>query len=455
MLAKRNGNHMTHNKLSAILSLALAAIAITCTPRTQAQTESIVYSFLGGSDGQYPVDSLAVDSAGNLYGTTSSGGYLPCLGIGCGAAWELSPTSGGWAFTLIHDFVGGPDGAQPLAGFILDAAGNLYGTTGLGGNDNYCVVFGPGCGAVVEFSHTAKGWNEKTLVTFNGPGTGWYPLANLTMDAAGNLYGTTEYGGSSAFCNGSNDGCGIVFKVSPNGSGGWTETVLHRFRPGAHPAEGYLPFSGVTIDAAGNLYGTTLVGGSYAACPGSGCGVVYKLTPTATGPWKETVLHTFTGGSDGAYPWGGVILGSNGNLYGAATQGGDLPDCNHGRGCGTIFELSPQSNGTWHFQVLHMLEFNEGNGPEAGLTFDSQGNLLGTTVVGGDLTCNNGAGCGTVFRLSPSSSGWQATVLHAFTESPDGAKPYASVVEDSSGNIFGTTTEGGLKGLGTVFEIKP
>jgi uncharacterized repeat protein (TIGR03803 family) len=436
--------------------LALAAISFGLAVRAHAQTESVVYPFLGGSDGQYPVDSLAVDSAGNLYGTTSSGGYNPCLGIGCGAAWVLSPTAGGWAFTSIHVFFGGRDGAQPLAGFILDAAGNLYGTTGLGGNDHACVALGPGCGAVIEFSHTANGWTEKTLATFNGPNTGWYPLANLTLDAAGNLYGTTEYGGSSDYCNGDTGGCGIVFRLSPKSGGGWSETVLHVFHSSPHGAAGYLPFSGVTVDAGGNLYGTTLNGGSSTPCPGFGCGVVYKLTPTATGPWKETVLHAFADGPDGAYPWGGVILDSKGNLYGTAQQGGDLTACS-AHGCGTVFELSPRSNGTWHFQVLHTFEGADGGTPAAGLIFDSQGNLLGTTQLGGDLACNNRNGCGTVFRLSPSSAGWHETVLHAFSGYPDGSQPFATVTEDTSGNIFGTTQYGGLTTLccGTVFEIKP
>jgi uncharacterized repeat protein (TIGR03803 family) len=438
------------------MTLILAAITFGLAASAEAQTESVVYSFIGGSDGQYPTDSPAIDPSGNLYGTTSSGGYDPCLGIGCGAAWELSPTSGGWAFTLIHDFVGGRDGAQPLAGFILDAAGNLYGTTGDGGNDNACVALGPGCGAVIEFSPTATGWTETTLATFDGPHTGWYPLANLTRDAAGNLYGTTEYGGSSDYCNGTTGGCGIVFRLSPKAGGGWTETVLHVFHSSTHAANGFLPFSGVTLDASGNLYGTTLVGGPSTLCTGFGCGVVYKLTRTANGSWNETVLHTFRGGPDGAYPWGGVIFDSNGNLYGTAQQGGDLSACTPD-GCGTVFELSPQSNGSWHFQVLHTFERSDGSAPSAGLVFDSQGHLVGTTALGGDLTCNTGSGCGTVFRLSPSSTGWQETVLHAFSGFSDGAKPYASVLEDASGNIFGTTLEGGLTSqcCGTVFEIKP
>ena len=446
---------MNFLELSPRLCSAITALAILCVcPLAQAQTESVIYSFPGGTDGQYPVASVAVDSSGNLYGTTASGGYFSCLGIGCGVAWELAPASGGWDFTSIHLFEGGVDGAQPLAGFILDAHGNLYGTTGEGGSDNDCADLGPGCGTVIEFARSSKGWVEKTLATFNGPGTGWYPLANLIMDAAGNLYGTTEYGGSSNFCNGDAGGCGIVFRLSPKSGGGWTETVLHVFRSTAKGTGGYLPFSGVALDAAGNLYGTALVGGPSTLCGNFGCGVLYKLAPTATGPWTETVLHTFSGGADGGLPWGGVILDAKSNLYGTAHLGGDLSACD-GLGCGTVYELSPQTNGSWHFQVLHTFEGTDGNAPAASLIFDSQGRLLGTTVLGGDVDCDGG--CGTVFRLSHSSKGWDETVLHAFTGYPDGSQPYAAVTEDAAGNIFGTTQYGGVSGgcCGTVFEIKP
>jgi uncharacterized repeat protein (TIGR03803 family) len=335
----------------------------------------------------------------------------------------------------------------------FDSAGNLYATTGLGGILHDCPALGPGCGTVDEFSPNSDGtWTEQTLAEFNGPGTGWYPLDAVVMDAAGNLYGTTEYGGSSDYCNGENGGCGEVFKLSPNSSGGWTETVLHVFHSGANSAGGFVPFNGVVLDAAGNLYGTTYKGGSSIHC-GSGCGVVYKLSPNSDGTWTETVLHTFTEALDGSNPYGGLTFDSKGNLYGAASTGGGSTACGLA-GCGTIFQMSPKSNGTWSFHVIHSFILSDGAGPWGTPVLGAKGNLYGTTQVGGNLTCNKTAGCGTVFKMSPSSSGWTFTMLHAFTNSPDGFHPYGAVTLDASGNIFGTTVEGGL-GLGTVYEIKP
>jgi uncharacterized repeat protein (TIGR03803 family) len=435
--------------------VAVAAISFSLEVSAHAQTESVLYTFFGTEGGQYPGSTPVLDAAGNVYGTTTSGGLSTCLGIGCGIVFELSPSGTSWNFSEVHTFSGGADGSQPLAGMIIDSAGNLYATTGLGGNDHSCPVLGPGCGTVQEFSPSSNGtWMQKTLVEFNGAGTGWYPLDAVTMDAAGNLYGTTEYGGSTDFCNGENGGCGIVFKLSPNSSGGWTETVLHVFH--SYSGDGYVPFSGVALDAAGNLYGTTVKGGASSHCVGFGCGIVYKLSPNSDGTWTETILHTFTGGNDGGEPTAGVVFDSKGNLYGAALVGGKPTACSS-PGCGTIFEMSPKSNGSWSFHVIHTFTRSDGAGPWGTPVLDAKGNLYGTTQVGGDSTCNNGSGCGTVFKMSPSSTGWKFTTLHAFTNSPDGFEPEAGVALDQSGNIFGTTVNGGLSTgcCGTVFEIKP
>jgi uncharacterized repeat protein (TIGR03803 family) len=274
------------------------------------------------------------------------------------------------------------------------------------------------------------------------------------MDTAGNLYGTTEYGGSTDFCNGENGGCGVVFKLSPNPTGGWTETVLHVFH--SYSGDGYVPFSGVALDTAGNLYGTTYKGGPSNHCNGFGCGIVYKLSPTSNGAWTETILHSFSEGSDGAVPAAGVAFDSSGNLYGAALAGGNHTACSPS-GCGTIFQMSPKSNGSWSFHVIHAFAVSDGEEPWGTPVLDAAGNLYGTTLVGGNLTCNSGFGCGTVFKMSPSSAGWQFTTLHNFTNTPDGFAPFAGVTLDASGNIFGTTQYGGSTTLccGTVFEIKP
>ncbi len=440
---------------SVAVSAAIVILALGLT--ALAQTESVIYIFPGTEAGQYPTAGVALDAAGNVYGTTSSGGLSTCLGgIGCGVVYMLSPSSSGWTYNLVHIFQGGTDGAQPLGGIIVGPNGALYGTSGLGGNDHTCPALGPGCGTVDEYTPSSGGtWTNTTLAQFNGPGTGWYPSANLTMDAAGNLYGTTYYGGSSDYCAGENGGCGEVFKLAPVGNGGWTETVLHVFHPGAGGAGGFLPNSSVILDAAGNLYGTTVVGGSRTHCL-SGCGVVYKLSPKNDGTWKESVLHTFTQGLDGANPWAGIAFDAKGNLYGAASIAGKPNACGS-IGCGTVFQMSPQSNGTWSFHVIHSFTGSDGSYPWGTPVIDTRGNLYGTTTLGGNLTCNNGNGCGTVYKVSPSSNGWQFKTLYAFTNSPDGRSPEAGVTLDGEGNIFGTTQYGGITALccGTVFEIKP
>jgi uncharacterized repeat protein (TIGR03803 family) len=445
--------------LCASLVTAVILAGMTLPFVATAQTsETVIHQFTGADgDGQYPVSSVVLDAAGNVYGTTASGGQNTCLDIGCGVAFELSSSSAGWTYSLVHTFLGGTDGGQPLAGMIFDSAGNLYATTGVGGDDHDCPALGPGCGTVDEFTPSTNGtWTEKTLVEFNGAGTGWYPLGPVVMDAAGNLYGTTEYGGSSDFCNGENGGCGIVFKLSPNAGGGWTETVLHVFHSYAGGAGGYVPFSGVVLDAAGNLYGTTAKGGSSIHCNGFGCGVVYKLSPNSDGSWTETVLHSFTEGLDGGLPFAGVAFDSKGNLYGAAYIGGTPSLCSP-TGCGTIFQMSPKADGAWSFHVIHSFTGSDGSNPWGTPVIDAHGNLYGTTLIGGGSTCNRGYGCGTVFKMAPSSSGtgWQFTMLHAFGNPPDGAQPFGGVAIDASGNIFGTTQYGGLGTVccGTVFEI--
>jgi hypothetical protein len=446
--------------IPARILFAIAIIsAITCSlvVRAQAQTESVLFIFAGGGSGQYPFGGVALDAKGNVYGTVSSGGDDPCNNdIGCGVLYELSPSSNGWTYSQAWGFTGGVDGNLPLGGAIFDSAGNMYATANMGGIIRDCPLFDNGCGTVDKFSPNSDGsWTETTLLEFTGTGNGSYPLDNVFMDKAGNLYGTTEYGGSHNYCNGATSGCGVVFELSPNGSGGWTQSVLHVFESGTNGVHGYLPWSGVVVDDAGNIYGTTSVGGFLSGCI-VGCGVVYKLSPSGAGTWDYSVLYSFKGKSDGSYPIGGVILDAKGNLYGAAEKAGNLNDCSE-QGCGTVYELSPESSGNWKFEVLHTFSQADGAGPLGALTFDTKGNLYGTTVVGGDLTCNGGYGCGTVFRMTPSSKGWHLTTLHAFTNSPDGAQPYSGVTLDASGNVFGSTQYGGLTTVccGIVFEIKP
>jgi uncharacterized repeat protein (TIGR03803 family) len=239
-----------------------------------AWTESLIYNFLGGSDGANPLAGVILDSAGNLYGTTVAGGSR-----GSGVVYELSPASGGvWTEQLLYTFTDGSDGGQPSAGLVFDSSGNLYGTTKQAGNLTGCSF---GCGVVFELSPSSSGgWAENVIHTFQ-PGIskwgfygGGFPSTSLAFDAAGNLYGTTLFGGPSTACSG--EGCGVVFKLSPNSTGGWTETALRSFDDGTNGGE---LLSGITVAPNGNLFSTAYDGGNSSNCSSYGCGVVFEITP--------------------------------------------------------------------------------------------------------------------------------------------------------------------------------
>jgi uncharacterized repeat protein (TIGR03803 family) len=326
----------------------------------------------------------------------------------------------------------GKEKSLPAGHLIFDAAGNLYGTTDEGG--------AYGDGSVFELSPTSNGgWTEKVLHSFNST-DGRVPYASLIFDTVGNLYGATEFGGA--------DDNGTVFELSPKVGRGWTEKVLHSFS--AAGTEGSLPLGSLVFDAVGNLYGTTYSGGDVACVTSNGgaCGTVFELSPAADGSWSLKTLHRFKG-IDGAYPVAGVIFDGAGNLYGT-TSGGGPDQLNQ---LGTVFELSPTASGTWTGRTLHDFRaVDDGNQPFAGLIFDDAGNLYGTTPYGGD----GSASIGTVFELSPiSAGGWIEKVLYSFSIAANGAAPYAGVVRDVAGNLYGTASLGGADGYGTVFELSP
>ena len=385
--------------------------------------ETVLYSFTGGADGNAPYGDLVRDSAGNLYGTTFGGGNLTpdsCMYEGtweyggCGVIFKLDPAG---QETVLYTFTGGVDGALPTVGLIRDAAGNLYGTTQAGGPANAGVVF----------KVTPSG-QEAVLHGFTGGADGGVPLAGLIADSAGNLYGTTRCGGSGTllYCNGS--GAGVVFRVDPAGN----ETVLYNFTGGA---DGAFPQAPVIRDSAGNLYGTTNGGGTGLQ------GVVFKLDPAG----QETVLHDFVGGTDGKYPVAGLIRDGAGNLYGTTSAGGGPNLCDWGSAisCGVVFEIDPAGQET----ILYAFTGGStGGGPQAGLILDSTGNLYGTAAYAG--AGNNGV----VFKLNPSG---QQSILYGFPTGTDGAEPKTGVVFDSSGNLFGTTSQGGTYGFGTVYKLDP
>jgi uncharacterized repeat protein (TIGR03803 family) len=284
------------------------------------KNETVRHKFAGPPDGYISEALLVGDSGGNLYGTTLWGGH-----DGWGTVFDVDSAG---KETILHSFAGPPDGggdgAYVYTGIIRDETGNLYGVTDAGGEY--------GGGTVFKLDSAGE---ETLLYSFACGADGCGPNSVLLRDDAGNLYGTTEEGGNDQ-CGGY--GCGVVFELSPQSDGSWTESVLYVFCSISNCADGSLPWKGPLVrDANGNLYGTTMWGGT-SRCNGSGCGVVFKLDTTG----KETVLHSFAGEPDGSYPYSGLAVDSSGNLYGAALQGGDLScKAGNGQGCGTVFKIAP------------------------------------------------------------------------------------------------------------------
>jgi uncharacterized repeat protein (TIGR03803 family) len=371
-----------------------------------------------------------MDTTGNLYGVTSSSGSYCDPG---GVAFKLTPTaSGGWKETTLHVFGSQKgDGTAPGGSMILDATGNLYGTTSEGST-------------VFELSLKNGKWHETILYSFTGKSDGVGPVSSLAWDSKGNLYGTTIAGGIN-YCNYiSQDGCGTVFELTRASNGSWTEKVLYEFTGGK---DGSNPRAGVVVDSAGNVYGTAgFAGTGICGQPNVGCGTAFELAPNADGSWKFKVLHEFTlSGNGGAGPWGTLTMDSAGNLYGTAAGGGRY-------GPGVVFELEHTATG-WTDHVLHAFTGgNDGANPFfEKLFFDATGNIYGTTEAGGTH------GNGVAFKLMPrTGGGWREKVLHNFGkfQTSDGANPYAGVILDAAGHVYGTTFNGG-RGYGTVFEIEP
>jgi uncharacterized repeat protein (TIGR03803 family) len=339
-------------------------------------------------------------------------------------------------FKTLYTFMGGADGSGITAGLVFDQMGNLYGTTAGGGDLSDCGA--SGCGTVFKLTPNGDGtWTKSVLHFFNG-GDGLAPVGGLIFDQAGNLYGTTVQGGSGRgqICRHGFAGCGTVFQLTPNKDGSWTESVLHSFSGG----DGLAPQGSLIFDPNGNLYGTTGSGGDLKNCD-SGCGTVFKLTPNGDGTWTESRIRTFHGGADGSLPGEELIFDKGGNLYGMTELGG--------AGDGTVFQLAPTQNGNWKKRVLHNFHGYDGADPLAGVISDAAGNLYGTTVGGGLYTY------GTVFKLKHTSTGlWIIDVIHSFN-GIDGLSPFAGLIFDPAGNLYGSTYFGANDDFGTIFRLKP
>jgi uncharacterized repeat protein (TIGR03803 family) len=432
------------------MAITLAALSLTGSALA-APGETVLYGFNVDSNGYAPVASLIADNQGALYGTTAGRGAT-LRGTGYGTVFKLTPPAKGqmaWTETVLYSFTGGSDGFYPLAGLIADKEGALYGTTQAGGT--------AGFGTVFKLTPPVKGqtaWTKTALYSFcllSNCSDGQNPVAGLSADNQGSLYGTTIVGGSSSGQCGVL-GCGTVFKLTPpvKGQTAWTETVLYRFCSLSNCTDGFGPSAGLIPDKKGSLYSTTQSGGS-------GYGTVFKLTPPPKGQtaWIASVLYSFKGGvGDGENSTAGLIA-DNGALYGTTVGGG-------AGGNGTVFKLTPPNTGqtAWTETVLHTFCSQsypcggDGARPLAGLIADKEGALYGTTQGGGT---DGGIGNGTVFKLTPPAKGqtaWTETMLYRFAGGSDGANPYAGLTADKRGGaLYGTTFYGGgSNSVGTVFK---
>ncbi len=428
-------NRPIHPRMPRISFLALTilwAFIVAAMPAAQAQTFSVIYAFSGGLDGATPYAGLTMDKAGNFYGTAFAGGSRSL-----GTVYRLKRAGSSWIADGLYSFAGGAnDGAQPLARVIFGPDGSLYGTASIGGRGQFC---GLGCGVVFKlqppltFCHSVScPWTETVLYQFAGIPDGGLPTGEFLFDEAGNLYGTTVLGGT---------GGGTLYELIRSGDS-WTEKTISNVTG----LLGFEPYGGIISDSAGNLYGTTQEGGEYNA------GSVFQFQHSGLS-WTGMVLYTFQHSNDGRDPSAGLIFDKLGNLYGASSDGG-------AGGGGVIFELSP-SGGDWTYTLLYGLTGTRdyrcpnpnnqyaGPGPWASLAMDEAGNLYGTTL------CDGANHLGNIFKLTPSGGGWVYTSLHDFTGGNDGAYPLSNVLMDAGGSLYGTASAGGSKGHGVVWEITP
>ena len=399
------------------------ALAIALSPSAWAGARyKVLHSFGSGKDGYGPFGRPILDSKGNLYGVTGTGGTGQCSDYGCGTVFKLTPqANGSWKEAIVHDFTAGAGGAFPWGNLVIDGSRNLYGTmSGYGsfavggvfnlvpgsGGWSYGVLYsdgaGPGLlmdgagnlygdmgpgqyqgGAIGELSPGSGGWTYTQLYSFDGT-DGVDPPAPPIWDGKGNMFGTTSAGGIySKSCFYYTRGCGVIFEMSPNGDGTWTYHVLHRFA--SFKNDGNTPYSGLSMDKSGSFYGATWAGGRY------GQGTAYKLS-YADGKWKETILYDFPDCAYGCMVEGTLALDKSGNLYGTANGG--TGDC--GYSCGVVFKLSPQKDGKWKYSVVY--DFTpEGGGylPLYGVIVDDKGDLFGVTSGFGKY------GGGTAFEITP------------------------------------------------------
>ncbi len=398
--------------LLTITTLMVISSALSLPAVAQGYNENVLYSFPGGANGAHPGNIAYVGST--LYGTTAGGGSA-----GCGVAYQISSGN----YQVIHNFTGGSDGCAPNGGLFADAHGNLYGVTASGGVNSGGIVF--------ELSRASVAWTEHVLHSFTASGNlfGYQPTGELLVDSSGNIYGATSYGGSQP-CN-----CGIAYMLSASGAG-YPLSVLYDF--GVQDGElGRYPNGHLTAGPTGVIYGTTSQGGQ------DNSGVAFALTPSGNS-YTFSVLHQFTGGpEDGGDPLAGLLLGSDGNLYGTTSQGGAV--------AGTVFRLTTAGLETilWQFQGGSL-----GTGPQSVLTEDATGALYGSVSYGGGNNGCGGGGCGAVFKTVNNGGNWTTSILYSF-DGQNGSDPGNVVLQPGTGNPCGNNSAGGASGNGNVFCLSP
>lgn len=411
------------SRLTGRLLATASILLVLLSPAWANPKFKVLHAFAGDSDGAYPEAPPVLDQLGNLYAVTYEGGTgTGCSNYGCGTMYGLHSNGAQWSEKVLYDFstTGSSQSLAHSGALIMDPSGNFYGVNSYGG-DPIC-----DCGEVYELTRSSGVWTKTTIHNFLGYGSsdGSYPGFGLLRDTTGSLYGVAAGGGG--YSN------GMAFKLTPNGDGTWTENVLYNF---IGPRDGANPYAPLVMDATGTVYGTAQDGGIY------GFGTVFKLA-LSNGVWTETTLYDFTGGTGGGNPNFGVVLDTAGNLYGTADTGG-------GNFAGVVYKLTPTA-GIWNYETVHTFSGGkDGGNPVSTVTLDAGGSLYGTTYYGGLYQY------GTVYKISNVSGKWQETVLHSFTGGNDGSGPYGGVITDSSGNVYGSATQGGRYGFGVAYEITP
>jgi uncharacterized repeat protein (TIGR03803 family) len=414
IFSNSNASHFVRSHLisRAVTILAIAALTLSAA---SASNPEVLYSFAGGSDGEYLDTDLVIDSAGALYGTTVQGGTF-----GGGTVFQLSPSSTGWTHTVLYSFTGSKDGGEPYKGVTLDAQGNLYGTAVTGGAGS-CEG---GCGVVFKLTNSGGTWTQSVIHSFTGGNDGSGPGSGLTFDSHGYLYGMTPTGGIY--------GLGVIYQLKPQANGTWGLNVIHAFTGGVDGSSGSA--GRMILDRAGSLYGVTTVGGA------NGKGVAFQFTHSQTG-WTLLPLYAFKDQPDGALPYGGLILDRAGNLYGTTYYAG-------ANDVGTVYKLT-HANGSWTETVLYNFKGGtDGSSPISTLVSDAAGNLYGTTSDGG-TSC----ACGVIFKLARGSG--TESVRYRFPGAPGAGFSYNGMVGDSEGNFYGATTHGGPTNDGTIYKFTP